>query len=103
MRRATGPGRERAEHASFPTLVSTRLYNFDVDSDELKNLHQHWLDQHVIHPGIAPGGRRYVVLHGFASRTHDEGYNDQLSNRRAQRVRAYLAGHGVSESRILLS
>lgn len=48
---------------------------------------------------VAAGGARTVALHGYASEEGDAGFNTELAQRRAQRVRQLLVGVGYPTRR----
>lgn len=78
-----------------PTL---RLYNFDVDSSELKQEHLDFLNKQVV-PDLSdnPGARVAVV--GTASLSGESGHNEVLSEKRAKAVMDYLASKGIAASK----
>ncbi len=78
------------------TSASTRdidaLAHFDFDSAELTKAGRNALDAWI---ALAPK-RKTVRITGYADRLGPEPYNLKLSLRRAQAVKAYLAGKGIN-------
>jgi len=100
MQHDTGKGKARSWFLTDggPKMLGI-LYNFDIDSDELKIEHEDWLDDYVI-PLLQLGGNWNVVLNGRASRSGDALYNEKLSERRARSVRNYLIAYGGADLNI---
>lgn len=67
---------------------------FDFDSARLKPAGQERLRQLVREAGD-PAALREVVVTGYTDRIGGDAYNLQLSQRRAQAVRAFLVGQGL--------
>ena len=85
MVRHTGPGRSQ----KLPD-GSTLLFNFDIDSSELKTEHRAFLERTILTAANnSPAGLR-VVIGGSADRLGDAQYNVALSNRRIDAVAAFL-------------
>ncbi len=81
----TGPGKLQ----KLPD-GSTLMFNFDVDSAQLKVEHQRFLEQNVISAANAnPNGLR-VVIGGQADRLGDSAHNVALSNRRIEAITIFL-------------
>ncbi|HEY1103681.1 MAG TPA: OmpA family protein [Burkholderiaceae bacterium] len=78
------------------TLSATELFAFD--SAELTQP-QPKLDEIARVLG-ASGGNESITITGYTDRLGSEAYNQKLSQRRADAVKAYLAGKGVSTSRL---
>jgi outer membrane protein OmpA-like peptidoglycan-associated protein len=96
MPRSTGPGRVEVEpEYSSANSIKGVLYNFDVDGDELKSAHTEFLLRRVVPLLRNSGG--YVFLLGSASRVGREDYNLRLSERRVDKVAAFLKAYGVAE------
>ena len=67
--------------------LTALLYNFDVDSPQLKPQHTQCLDAHV--KSFLSNGY-YPQIVGFASRTGTDAHNWSLSKARADNVERYL-------------
>jgi hypothetical protein len=83
--RPTGPG--KTTNYTSPLGVLGRLYNFDIDGDELKPKHKEWLDRHVV-PILLKGGS--ATIRGFASTKGNADHNLELSRDRMYSVEDYL-------------
>lgn len=70
-----------------PDAVHGRLYGFGIGSYGLTTTHTNWLDDHIV-PLIIHGGSVSVV--GEASRSGSDEDNEELSEKRAEAVVAYL-------------
>lgn len=79
----TGPG--TAGRGKLPN--SFKVANFDIEGTILKPEHGTFLRQHVL-PKLKDGA--VVKLFGMTDRTGSDGYNDQLSDKRIESVRAFL-------------
>lgn len=79
----TGEGRFAYEKGIF----TVRLYNFDVDSAQLKPEHKKFLDEEIA-PKLANGNS--ISLIGLASRSGPGMHNERISESRADRVHEYL-------------
>jgi hypothetical protein len=101
----TGPGKIEAlptnwhweDNTQFaePTL---RLYNFDVDSSELKQAHMEFLNKQVVFfLDDNPGARVTVV--GSASLTGESDHNVMLSEKRAKAVTDFFVSKGIAASK----
>ena len=74
------------------------LYNFDVDSSDLKKEHLDFLhDQVIFFLDDSPDARVGVV--GQASLTGESGHNDELSANRAKAVMNHLTTKGIGASK----
>jgi hypothetical protein len=83
--RLTGPGKKE----KLPD-GSTLLFNFDIDSSDLKKEHRDFLENTIVKAANnSPNGLR-VVVGGSADRLGDAGHNVALSNRRIDAVIAFL-------------
>ncbi|MCS7177109.1 MAG: OmpA family protein [Candidatus Kapabacteria bacterium] len=80
--------RKRAERLPDRTVVRFSLVLFDFDSDALTPENQQVLEQLVL-PSIQATSRVRIV--GYTDRIGEEQYNQELSLRRAQRVRDFLS------------
>lgn len=101
MRRPTGPGRVEVEtQYSSANSLNAVLYNFDFDSDELKQAHADFLLKEAV-PRLRDASG-YAFLIGSASRVGEEAYNLSLSDRRVNRVAKFLKEHGVAEHQMQL-
>lgn len=67
--------------------LMSRMYNYDIDSDQLKPKHLRWLRivfaQSILHGGM-------VRVRGQASATGSDDHNRDLARRRAERVKREL-------------
>jgi outer membrane protein OmpA-like peptidoglycan-associated protein len=71
---------------------------FDFDKAELKPAAEQKLSQVLTVVSSKPGSK--VLIEGHTDVRGDSAYNQALSERRAQSVRAWLAGRGVEPARI---
>lgn len=78
--------------------VRAALVNFDVDGDAVKVEHKVFLDGQVV--PILRQGDTICFLRGEASHTGTDAHNLELSQRRADNVRAFLASRGVPPARV---
>lgn len=98
--RATGRGKYDYKQ-NGPNDLTVNLYNYDVEGDELKEDHKAYLRASVI-PRLRAGGG--VTIMGIADATGDVSYNQALSERRANKVLAFLrseAGGGFAVNRVV--
>ncbi len=72
--------------------------NFDFDLSALSRDEEKRLDS--LWTNILSKSSRKVIVQGHTDNVGDEGYNDQLSQRRAQTVLNYLKTKGLPQSRI---
>lgn len=79
-------------------LASTEL--FDFDRAVLKPEARAKLDGEIIAKMRDLGGVRYIIVNGHADRLGTAQYNQKLSERRAEAVRAYLVSKGVDTSKV---
>jgi cytochrome c oxidase subunit 2 len=86
-----------SEDASDNTIELDHV-SFETDSDKLKPLSRYQLDNLVSAMNNYPN--MTIQIMGHTDNQGEAGYNQQLSERRAQAVYSYLAGKGVSESRM---
>ena len=71
--------------------VQAILYDFDIDGDRLKKAHRTWLEDNVVKPTLKDRHiDSKITLEGRASRSGPEGYNMELSRRRAMNALDYL-------------
>lgn len=89
--RATGPGAVRIVPDGNPASLHTFLENFDHDGDRPKPEHTKWLRDNVF-PRLATG--QHLWISGRASKVGNAAYNQDLSRRRAQAVKAFLLTEG---------
>jgi hypothetical protein len=87
-----------------PNAIATVLvvYNFDIDSSDLKAEHKQWLDKEVI-PLLKANPKTTVSLRGTASKSGDAAYNrEPLSKARAEAVKKHLLDpkNGVNPKQI---
>ena len=97
--RDTGLGRMKQELVTGPKIVCVyRLYNYNIDGNVLKPEHKKFLDKYVV--PVLKDRRVHAKLIGMASQSGDRKYNEQLSAGRVLRVKDYLRGKGIPESKI---
>lgn len=89
------------EAVKIPNGVTGLLYNFDLNSDRLKDGHKNWLRNRL---GDAPATGRYTLyVHGRASKLGSKKYNEHLSEKRAKAVRDFLVRErGALANRIVV-
>jgi OOP family OmpA-OmpF porin len=78
------------------TLSSTELFGFD---SERLSMPQPKLDE-IAAALKTDGGPNQIVIVGHTDRLGSEEYNQKLSERRADAVRAYIASKGIETSRL---
>jgi hypothetical protein len=84
----SGPGKIRLfSDPDSQASLTVLLYNFDVDSPQLKPQHTQWLDAHI-KSFLASG--YYPQIVGLASRSGADAHNWSLSKARADNVEQYL-------------
>ncbi|MHB1591511.1 MAG: OmpA family protein, partial [Sulfuricella sp.] len=88
------------EKAAFVpiTLQAETLFDFDkstVRADGKKKLDEEVVDKMKEYPQV-----EVVLVTGYADRIGTVAYNQKLSQRRADAVKAYLVGQGVEDKRI---
>jgi outer membrane protein OmpA-like peptidoglycan-associated protein len=71
---------------------------FPVDSYDIQPQFQSTLDQ--VAQTLSSYNQTYIDVLGHTDSTGSDAYNQTLSDRRAQSVSDYLAGHGVARARI---
>jgi hypothetical protein len=85
----------RWENDTLWAEATLLLYNFDVDSSDLKKEHLDFLnDQVIFFLDDDPDAR--VKLVGTASLSGESGHNEELSAKRAKAVRNHLATKGIA-------
>ncbi|MCB1785876.1 MAG: OmpA family protein [Chromatiaceae bacterium] len=80
-------------------VINVTADHFDFDSATLKPAMESELDDVAAKISASPGSETLEVV-GHTDSTGPEGYNQGLSERRAQAAADYLAGKGISESSI---
>lgn len=75
--------------------IQTTIDHFDFDSAELKPAMMSALDDVASRLSASPGNEQVLVI-GHTDSTGPDGYNQRLSERRAQAAADYLAGKGVT-------
>jgi OOP family OmpA-OmpF porin len=98
---APQPRVEAPKPAPKPTVVnlaSTELFEFNKATltDDAKKK----LDAEVIAKLSGLGALRYINVNGHADRLGSAQYNQRLSEKRAEAVRAYLVAKGVKADRV---
>jgi hypothetical protein len=78
-----GPGQIHM-HSSGPFQFNALLYNFEIDSSEVKPEHIDWIS--TIIPPLYKRTGIQIVMAGLASRTGSDSYNMALSRRRVEAV-----------------
>lgn len=81
------------------TLDMPGAVSFATDSAELQSPVQPVLDQ--VAATLVEYGKTVIEVAGHTDSAGSEAHNQQLSERRANSVAAYLAAHGVAQSRIV--
>jgi outer membrane protein OmpA-like peptidoglycan-associated protein len=71
---------------------------FPVDRSDIQPQFQATLDQ--VSQTLASYNQTYIDVLGHTDSTGSDAYNQALSERRAQSVATYLAGHGVDRARM---
>jgi len=89
--RVNANGCEIVENISLQRIID----HFDFDSAELKAAMKSVLDDIAAMLNASPGDEQ-VLLIGHTDSTGPEGYNQRLSERRAQAAADYLAGKGIT-------
>lgn len=79
------------------TLSATELFAFDSSA---VNVPQPKL-QEIANAIKGPGSPEKIVVTGYTDRLGSEEYNQKLSERRAQAVKDYIVGQGVSADRLV--
>jgi len=85
--------------AAAPAAAKTVLDRFDFDSSMLKGAMKSMLDSLAGALKSTPADESLEIV-GHADSTGPEGYNQKLSERRAQSVADYLAGQGITNMSI---
>lgn len=76
-----------------PNPIDELLYNFAIDSFELRSEHERFLDHVVAFVDLPGSGPFTVSIDGFASRTGTAKHNQKLSEDREQAVENYIRAH----------
>lgn len=90
-----------AKPAPAPTVInlaSTEL--FDFNKATLTEDAKHKLDSEVVAKLKEVGAVRYINVNGHADRLGSAQYNQRLSEKRADAVRAYLVSKGVDAGKV---
>lgn len=93
-------GKERLagqEETTDRRTLSTTV-NFDFDSSDVKSIAFPTPDSVVVMLSADPSLR--VMIEGHTDSTGTEGYNQELSQRRANSVISYLLSRGIARSRL---
>lgn len=98
--RNTGPGKfKESVIEKRPRLIARiDLYNYNVDGNLLKPEHQEYLRRKMV--PLLKNAPVHVKLTGRASQSGDQEYNRTLSLERVLRVKRFLTGHGIPESKV---
>jgi len=98
--KATGPGKHMRyppEYVWTTPVMLHRIYNFDVDKEDLKPEHKYFLTKNVV-PDLLSHSK-YTLLVGLTSRTGSQPHNFKLGWKRAREVERYLVHEiGVVDS-----
>jgi OmpA-OmpF porin, OOP family len=89
---------EAPKPPSVVNLSATQLFAFDKAtlSEEAREV----LDEQVVAKIKGLGNVRYVNVNGHTDRMGSAPYNQRLSEKRAEAVRAYLASKGVDQDKM---
>lgn len=101
MARATGSGKVQMLPIppAEPTMtLRASLLNFDIDGDTPKSEHERFLVDNVVPLLEIPGV--VVRLRGVASRSGSDAHNLALSQRRVDKVQAFLRRHGPANVQV---
>ena len=95
---AAPPAPAAPKKPAVVNLASTELFEFNkaVLSPEARAK----LDQEVLARLSSMASIRYIIVNGHADRLGDTPYNQKLSERRAEAVRAYLVSRGTDAAMI---
>jgi OOP family OmpA-OmpF porin len=96
----TGCPEEAAEPVQEALLIENIL--FDFDKADIKPTSQAVLDARAV-PLLKQNPDAKVTIVGHTDSTGDERYNEKLSLRRAESVRAYLLAQGIDEARLSIA
>ena len=92
---ATGP-----EKAAFAAITLQAETLFDFDKSFIRADGQKVLDDEVVSKMKQYPQVEVVLVTGHADRIGTDAYNQKLSQRRADAVKAYLVGQGIEDKRI---
>ncbi|MFA5243295.1 MAG: OmpA family protein [Sulfuricella sp.] len=92
---ATGP-----EKAAFAAITLQAETLFDFDKSVIRADGQKILDDEVVSKMKQYPQVEVVLVTGHADRIGTDAYNQKLSQRRADAVKAYLVGQGIEDKRI---
>ena len=92
------PEAPKPKPPSVVNLSATQLFAFDKAtlSEEAREV----LDQQVVAKIKGLGSVRYINVNGHTDRMGSAQYNQRLSEKRAEAVRAYLAAKGVDQDKL---
>jgi len=94
MLQHSGPGRIRVDtRFAGPGMLKAHLYNFDVDSEAVKQEHRTFLETKVA--PLLQDDRGHIWLEGSASRSGSDPHNMVLSRKRVNSIAAVLRGAGI--------
>ena len=74
------------------------LYNYNIDGNLLKPRHRDYLSRKLV--PLLRHSQHHVKIRGFASKSGDFDYNLTLSKERVLRVKQFLRGYGIPESKV---
>lgn len=94
----TPKGEEVDENGCSVKLAIITNINFDFDSARIRGDAKEKLDQVV--DLLSDNDTADVVVVGHTDSTGDDAYNQRLSERRAESVKKYLVGAGISAARL---
>lgn len=98
LEREEREARDRAEAAARAEDILTRMVHFELDSERLSSEAQSLLRQKA--DILSANSDLRIRVEGHADERGSTEYNLALGQRRAESVRSFLEGHGVSSDRI---
>jgi OOP family OmpA-OmpF porin len=95
---APAPEAPKPKPPTVVNLSATQLFGYD--SAELSEAARKMLDEQVVEKLRGLASIRYININGHTDRIGSSQYNQQLSEKRAEAVRAYLVSKGVPADRM---
>jgi OOP family OmpA-OmpF porin len=95
---APTPEAPKPKPPSVVSLAATQLFAYD--SATLSDAARKTLDEQVVAKLRGLASIRYININGHTDRIGSSQYNQQLSEKRAEAVRAYLVAKGVDADRM---